>query len=140
MSSKREQIMAAVFAKLQAMSSPTGGVFRSRVEALSRTQTPAVCLEPSSDQADPSMVGVIDWSLLIRVAIVVRGQYPDQLADPVIAETHAALLADKSLGGLSMDLEPTSVNFELLNGDQPVGVISLGYQISYRTNALDLTI
>lgn len=138
MSTKREQILAYIFTELQTVTAATGGVFRSRVQALSRAQTPSIVVEPVSDKPDASMVGAIQWSFLVRVAVIARGDVPDQLADPVVSAINAALLADKSLGGLSMDIEPASVTFELLNGDQPVGVISLGYTIDYRTIADDL--
>lgn len=141
MSTKREQILVAIKTALDSVSE-AGGAYRSRVQAFTRSQNepkPVIVVEPVSDTPDPSMVGAINWSLLVRVAVIARGAVPDQLADPVVGAVNAALLADKSLGGLSMDIEPASVTFEILNGDQPVGVVSLGYKVDYRTTATNLS-
>jgi hypothetical protein len=139
MSTVREQIIAAVFTKLQTCSSATGGVFRSRVLALQRSETPSIAVEPISDNADPSMLGVIAWSMQLRIAVIARGSVPDSLADPVVLDVHNKMISDRRLGGLSIDIEPAGVKFELMEGDQAVGVISLIYQIEYRTKADDLT-
>lgn len=141
MSTKREQILAALFTKLQAISpAPAGGVHRSRVGAFSRAESPAIALEPVSDNADSSVIPMLDWSLLVRIAVIVRGVTPDQVADPFAEKIHEQVCEDLSLGGLCFDIQPVSVNFELLEGDKPIGVISLGYRIQYRTSATDLTI
>jgi hypothetical protein len=139
MSSKRERILTSLKTRLDTVSLATGGVYRSRVFALSRAQNPAIALEPVSDQPSPEdPIGFIDWDLLVRVAVIVRGDVPDQLADPIVLAAHAAVCADLSLGGLSMDITPASVSFELIDGDLAIGVISLGYRIKYRTSVTDL--
>jgi hypothetical protein len=144
MSTKREQILAALKTKLDAVSQATGGVFRSRLYALKKDQQPAISIEPISDNADPSMIGVIDWSMLVRVAVIVRGDIatnvaPETAADPIVNAVHSRMISDRSLGGLTMDIEPVSANFELQPGDQPIGVVSLGYRVQYRTSANDLS-
>lgn len=143
MSTIREQILTAIATSLGTITDATGGVYRSRVGALTRSQTPSIVVEPVEDTADPSTIGVIFWSLLLRVAVVVRGtavtDAPDQLADPIVKEIHDRMISDKSLGGISMDIEPVSVKFEIVEGDQPIGVISLGYKVDYRTKAEDLS-
>jgi hypothetical protein len=42
-------------------------------------------------------------------------------------------MADLTLGGVAMDIRPVSVNFELVEADQPAGVISCDYLVRYRT-------
>lgn len=145
MSTKREQILSALKTKLDAVSEATGGVYRSRVYAFTRAQTPALIIEPVSDTPDITVMGFIDWGLLIRVAVVVRGDIasdvsPETIADPVVNHIHEILVSDKSLGGLSMDIEAVSANFELQGGDQPIAVISLGYRVQYRTVDGDLSL
>lgn len=140
MSTVREQILSAVTVNLATVTSAAGGVFRSRVFALTRAQRPCIAIEPTSDTPDPSTLGVIFWSLLLRVAVIVGGDIPDQVADPIVKDVHGAMISDRTLGGLSMDIEPVSVNFDLIDGDQPIGVISLVYKIDYRTSAEDLSV
>ncbi|RYD26020.1 MAG: hypothetical protein EOP89_07920 [Lysobacteraceae bacterium] len=85
------------------------------------------------------MLGVLTWTMIIRFSVLVAGDIPDLEADPIVLKIHQALVADKSLGGLTMDIEPTDVKFELYNGDGPRGVVSLAYQIQYRTSDADLS-
>lgn len=145
MNTRREQILSALKTKLDGVTLATGGVYRSRVYALTRAQTPAIILDPVSDNCDTSMLGVIDWSMLIRIAVVVRGNLAsdisaDQVADPIVNAIHPLVISDKRLGGLTMDIEPVSATFEIQGGDQPIGVVSLAYSVKYRTVDTDLSI
>ena len=81
----------------------------------------------------------LDWSLTVRVAIIVRGNVPDQLADPIVADAHSKIMADLTLGGYAIDVQPQSVGFDLVEADQPAGVIALDYLIRYRTSVTDLS-
>lgn len=134
----REQILETLKTNLVGMT-PTTPIHRSRSAALQRQESPAICIEPILDTPDPSVIGVIQWKLQLRVAVIVRGDTPDQLADPIVNGLHAVMLADKSLGGLIMDIEPSSVKFKIFEADQPGGVIECEYRIDYRTKATDLT-
>jgi hypothetical protein len=55
-----------------------------------------------------------------------------------VGELHSKLMADLSLGGNAIDVRPVGVNFELLDADQPAGVISCTYLVRYRTSVADL--
>jgi hypothetical protein len=138
MSTKREQIMQALKTKLDTVTG-VQACYRSRVFALARGEVPALVIEPIADEADEDPIGFLNWSLLVRIAVIVRGGVPDQLADTFVEAVHAVVTSDLSLGGLAMDIQTQNVNFELLDGDQPIGVVSLGYRVKYRTSAGDLT-
>lgn len=138
---KREAIIQAIKAKLSSVTGVSdSSVYRSRVEAFTRGQSPAVSVEPISDIADNQMTYFVDWTMLVRVTLIVRGAIPDQVADPIIESVHGKIMADQSLGGLSIDLQPSSVSFELIEADQPVGNISLDYQVRYRTAAASVSV
>jgi hypothetical protein len=140
MSTKREQIMLALKAKLDSMSpAPAGGVSRTRVYAFDRASLPAVTIEPISDDPSEGPIPYVDWDLLVRIAVVVRGNAPDSLADPIAEQVHAAVMSDQTLGGLAMDVEPASAKFEFHPGDLPTAIVSLGFRISYRTLNTDLS-
>jgi hypothetical protein len=140
MTTKREQVLTAIRTALTGTTGVGTRIYRSRVEPLSRQESPAIVIEPISDQAQQNTsLPTLDWSLTVRVAIIVRGNVPDQLADPIVESAHAKLMADLTLGGYAIDVQPQNVSFELMEADQPAGVISLDYLVRYRTNVADLT-
>ena len=44
------------------------------------------------------------------------------------------------LGGNAYDVQPVSVSFDLVEADQPSGVISCDYAVRYRTKVADLSL
>lgn len=136
MTTRREQIIQAIVAAIAGGTTP---VYRSRVEPLARNETPAIVVEPLSDNATQTTLGRLDWSLTLRVMVIVRGDGPDQLADPIIADIHQRIMADMSIGGLAVDLQPGSTSYDLTEGDQPVGVISQEFTVLYKTNLQNLS-
>lgn len=139
MTTRRENILATLRTTLTGTTGVSTRIYRSRVEPISRGESPAIVLEPVSDQAltDVSFCKT-DWSLTVRVSVIVRGAIPDQQADPIIESLHSKLLADLTVGGYAMSIEPQSVQFDMLEADQPSGVISCDYLIRYRTSTTNL--
>lgn len=134
MATRRETILAAVRTALTSTTGVGTRIYRSRVEPMARNESPAIVIEPVSDQAEQNTsLPTLDWSLTVRVAVIVRGNIPDQQADPIVEDMHSKLMADLTLGGVAMDVRPVSVNFEMVEADQPAGVISCDYLIRYRT-------
>jgi hypothetical protein len=134
MTTRRETILAAVRTALTNTTGVSTRIYRSRVEPMARAESPAIVIEPVNDTAEQNTsLPTLDWSLTVRISVIVRGAIPDQLADPIVENMHAKLMADLTLGGVAMDIRPQSVNFELVEADQPAGVISCDYLIRYRT-------
>jgi hypothetical protein len=139
MSTRRETILAAVRTALTGTVQVGTRIYRSRVEPLARQESPAIVVEPVNDNAQQNTsLPTLDWSLTVRVAVIVRGNIPDQLADPIVEDLHSKLMADLTLGGYAIDIQPQSVNFEMVEADQPAGVISCDYLIRYRTSVTNL--
>jgi hypothetical protein len=140
MTTKRERVLRAIVTTLAGTTGVGSRIYRSRVEPLARQESPAIVVEPISDQAQQNTsLPTLDWSLIVRVAIIVRGNVPDQLADPIVESAHSKLMADLTLGGYAIDVQPQNVGFEMVEADQPAGVITLDYLVRYRTNVADLT-
>ena len=140
MATKRETILAAIRTALTGTTGVSARIYRSRVEPLARQESPAIVVEPVNDTAEQTTsLPMLDWSLTVRVAVIVRGAIPDQLADPIVEDMHSKIMADLTLGGVAMDIRPVSVNFELVEADQPAGVIGCDYLIRYRTQNANLT-
>ena len=141
MATKRETILAAIRTALTNTTGVSTRIYRSRVEPIARGESPAIVVEPVSDTAEQNTsLPTLDWSLTVRVAVIVRGDVPDQLADPIVESAHAKIMADLTLGGYAIDVQPQSVSFDLIEADQTAGVIALEYLVRYRTSVTNLSI
>ena len=139
MSTRRETILAAIRTALTGTTGVASRIYRSRVEPLTRGESPALVIEPISDSAEQlTSLPRLDWSLTVRIAVIVRGNIPDQVADATIESLHSKLMADLTLGGYAIDIQPQGVNFEMVEADQPAGVISCDYLVRYRTSVANL--
>jgi len=139
MTTRRETILAAITSTLAGTTGVSTRIYRSRVEPLTRGESPALVIEPISDSAEQlTSLPRLDWSLTVRIAVIVRGNIPDQVADATIESLHSKLMADLTLGGYAIDVQPQAVNFEMVEADQPAGVISCDYLVRYRTSVANL--
>ena len=75
----------------------------------------------------------------VRVSVIVRGDVPDQIADAVIEDMHARMVRDLTVGGYAIDVQPDEVSFNLVDADQPAGVIFNDYIVQYRTSVASLS-
>lgn len=140
MTTKRESILAAIETILEGVPGvASGAVYRSRVSALSRQESPAIVIEPVDDVPEYDNLTFMKWTLYVRISVIVRGAIPDQLADPIVENIYSLLMADRNLGGKTFDILPAGTYFDMINGDQPIGVIENRFTITYRTLASDLT-
>ena len=141
MTTKRESILAAIATALVGTTGVSTRIYRSRVEPITRGESPAIVIEHISDSAQQNTaLPTLDWSLVVRIAVIVRGNIPDQLADPTVESLHTKMMADLTLGGYAIDVQPQSVSFELVEADQPAGVIACDFLIRYRTDVANLSI
>ena len=136
---RREQILARITANLAGTAGVGTRIYRSRIEPFARAEAPALVLEFVNETATENQVPFLDWTMMVRVMVIARGNVPDQLADPTVQDIHSRLSADISLGGLAYDIIPASTSFDLVESDQPTGVISMMYRVRYRTKLTDLT-
>lgn len=136
---RREQILSAIATALEDTEGVSGRVYRSRVEAFSRNEAPALIIEPGPDRAQVYAICKLDWTMDVLVVVHTRGQIPDQLADPIVADVHSKLMADRSLGGLAIDIVPTLSDPQRDKADLTSLWQVLTYQVRYRTAIDDLT-
>ena len=140
MTTKREQILDQIKTTLAGTTNVSTRIYRSRVVPLSRGESPALVIEPVSDSSQANLsLPKLDWSLQVRVAVIVRGDVPDVVADPIVESLHSKITADLTLGGYAIDVQPVGVDFALMYADQPAGVISCNYLVRYRTELNDLS-
>src|SRR6056300_794311 len=98
MTTRRESILAAIKTTLAGTTGVGTRIWRSRVQALARQESPAIVVEPISDNAEQNTsLPTLDWSLTVRVAVIVRGDVPDQQADATVESLHSKMMADLTL-------------------------------------------
>ena len=140
MTTKRENILAAIKTALTDTTGVGTRIYRSRVEPMSRAESPAIVIEPVSDNpVQNTSLPTLDWTLRVRIVVIERGTVPDQAADDTIQSLHSKMMADLTLGGYAIDVEPAQTTFQLLEADQPLGLIICEFEIRYRTKVADLS-
>ena len=140
MTTKREQIMARLLTVLANTTGVSTRIYRSRTVPLTRGESPALILEPVSDTVEQNTsLPTLDHSLTVRVSVIVRGDIPDNVADATVESLYSKIMADLTVNNLAIDVEPSDTSFELLDADQPGGVIGVEYIVRYRTEVADLT-
>ena len=137
---KREKILKALTTQLQTTDGVNKKVFRSRVTPVDRSEGSVIIIEPISDNCD--VKNNLKWTLSVRISVITRGSKTktlDQAADPIVKSLHDKINNDITLGGNAVDITPRNVSFDLIDGDQPSGVVSCDYIIIYQTTITDLS-
>jgi hypothetical protein len=140
MATKREQILAQIASTLASTAGVGGRVYRSRVTAAARAESPMIVIEPVNDTSQQiTSLPKLDWTMRVRVVVIVRSVNAYTDADSVIESMHSKIMSDLTLGGYAIDVQPVLTTFEFLDADQPAGVFSNEYDVKYRTTVADLT-
>jgi hypothetical protein len=140
MTTKREQILAQIASTLASTVGVSGRVYRSRVTAAARAESPMIVIEPVNDTSQQfTSLPKLDWTMRVRVVVIVRSVNTYTDADPIIESMHSKIMSDLTLGGYAIDVQPVLTTFEFLDADQPAGVFSNEYDVKYRTAVADLT-
>lgn len=131
--SLRENVLAAISAKLIAANVASGRVYRTRQEAIATV--PAVNVEPVSEQVEESVLGMLDRTLRVAVHVLAKGDTPDSAADATLDAAISAVLADRTLG-LGSEVQVQSAfdvawDFE----DFDIARATATFSISMRTTA-----
>ena len=135
---RRELILARMKTNLDAITNAT--VYRSRVEPLARSETPAIIIEPVEDNpTDTNFFDKLDWAMRVRVSTIVRAAVPDDDSDTYTQQVHLRLMADPTINSYALDLTPDRTDFSLVEADIPLGIISQDFIVRYRTSRSDLT-
>jgi hypothetical protein len=135
----REQILAEIATRLAPTAGISQRVYRSRAEAVSRGEMPCLIVEPIADPAE-AIGGMckVDRKLMVKIAILVHDDIPDQAADPILVDLHPRMISpsDINLGGLAISVELKGDDFQFAATD---GVIIAMYEVWYRHDTFALT-
>jgi hypothetical protein len=136
----REQILAYIATTVLPGTVQVGSrIYRSRAQAYGRSEAPAISISPGEDNPANAQrtigasLGKLDQVLPVLIEIYVRGDVPDQIADPIGVDVHARMMADRSFGGLVKDVQPDGWRPEYEQADATAGWIGHRFLIRYRT-------
>lgn len=121
-------------------------IYRSRAQAMSRNEAPAIIVSPGND--DPfnaprttgASLGRLDQTLAVLIEVYVRGDIPDQLADPIGVQVHQRMMSDRTMGGLAKDVQPDGWRPQYEAADLTAGWFGLQFLVKYRTLDSDITV
>ena len=140
MTTKRENILAAIRTALTDTVGVGTRIYRTRVDPLARAESPAIIVQPIRDVAvQNTSLPTLDWTMTVRITVIERSDVPDQDADDTIESLHAKVMSDLTLGGYAIDVQPVRTEFEFIEADKPAALISCEYEVRYRTQVDDLT-
>lgn len=135
MASRRELILDAMETALAGTAQVGSRIFRSRVEAFIRGELPALVLQSVSDEPTQTNLARLSWELNFQITIYISGDEPDRLADPIVEDVHSKIMDPANPARVYLvDLLPSSVGFDVEQGDKPVGIVTLGFVATYQTN------
>ena len=129
--------LQAVDAALQALPAvPANRVHVERITPLDAQDCPANNLLDDGAAFDafgsdsPSGLGSLKAKVAVRVRIHTVGSPHTQVADPIVAQVNAALMADPSLGGLAWRLQLVETRPQQAPQDGGAGIWELGYHVT----------
>ena len=116
MTTRRENVLSAVITALAGTTNVGTRIYRSRVTAFTREETPSLLVTWDADTpTQTTSLPKLDWTLDISIAVIVRGDQPDKVADPVVESLHSKIMADLTLGGVATDIIPTGTSNEAVD-------------------------
>ncbi len=137
MTSKAELITQAIVTALTApaMTSVSAArVFRDLHGALQAELLPAVAVETGDeDTPDRRTMRHKLRYLDVNVTVVAKGASPFSEADAALVESFGRLMADRTLGGLALELQEGPTRRERGQAEEQLGAITKTYRIQYHT-------
>lgn len=137
--SKREDILSAIETAITSTAGIDSRVFRGRPSPARLEETPCIFLSWVNDLPVYDNLNFMTWTLTFRLTVIVRGEDAETLADPIIKDADSKVMADRDLGGLTLDVLPAEQRMDIIEGDKPVGFLQALYVAKYRTDQNTLT-
>lgn len=129
MTTKTQSIITAIAAVLTG----AGLTVREDTEALfSFEAKPCIVLDCGDEVCQPVVGSMVYWDLTVTLTIGADGLVPKLAPEPTRAAAHAALYADRTLGGLVIDISVTQVNRAIDVENPAAGITQAAYLVKYR--------
>lgn len=146
MPSRREQLVLAAVAALDAAGKPAGlAVHRFRTRPIQKDQLPALVVYPAPDgeavaRGDGARGYKARRTLVLRVecrAIAPDGTPCDAALDPYTSWAVRALMQDPTLGGLALNAQEAAVLWDAEELDRVYAAAAVDVRLDYVTAAAD---
>ncbi len=149
MSSKREEIRAAVLAILEGISQVTTGsgdaaisrIYTNRAKKLWPNELPAILIYTRSEASEIGVAAPRAYKRIMKLAIeiVCKGAEEsnfDDTIDTISEDVEQRIFRNETLNGLVSDilLSDTEMDY-VMEGDQPIGAAVLTFNVEYWTDA-----
>jgi len=130
MTTKVEDIVAAIKTTL----TNAGITVRDNTDALySFEDKPVVVVSPGDEIPAPVVgQGFVYWDMEVSLLIGADGAEPKLAPEPTRQSAHAALYADRTLGGVVIDLHVLRVTRNIDSENPAAGITEAVYQFKYR--------
>lgn len=136
----RNQIRDAVVTLLTGLSTTGAEVYPGRTRPLPAGHAPTLLVYAVSERAQIHAQGggagaiqIRDLTLAIEGRVTMAG-VPDDTLDTIAAEVETAMVADPSLGGLTVEVTLISTRIDTQSpGESQAGEVRLEYRVVYRT-------
>lgn len=136
MATKQEQILEAIKTVLAGTTGVAKRIYRSKSSAVDKDHSPSIIIRPGTNPASPPSegnVGQLDWYLVVNVFVISRGEVPDKAADPTVESLYSKIMADVTLGGLALDIQPLGIDTQFSDTDENAAVINCSFRVQHRT-------
>ncbi len=139
----RERLLLAVLDAVRTPVTALGATLhRSPTVAISRERCPALVVFPEAEQITERANDRVTRELTVRLVALARAvppAIPETAADELLTAAHAALMADRNLGGLCLGIREQDCEWDVEDADAVGASIPARYAITYRTLASDLS-
>ena len=130
MATKTEQIIAKVGALL------TAAGIKNRTDTsnpYSFEDAPAIIVDCGNEVPEPVLsTGFVYWNLTISLWIIGQGATPKLAPETTRNTAHGALYADRTLGGLVIDIAVGQIIRQIDHVNPAAGITEAQYTIKYR--------
>lgn len=136
----RQQIRERIATNVTGLTTTGARVYQSRVYNLEAANLPGLLVYSNNETSERDTMGILANQDLDRtLELVIEGYAStasnlDDVLDLIAEEVETAVAADPTCNGLSKDLFLSETTISLTGeGDSPAGVLSLTFEVSYRT-------
>ena len=136
----RERILIAMLARLKTLGTvQKESVYRDRAVPFLREESPAISITWKEEPTQLRGNTIYRRDLQIEVTIVVRGDEPTSLIDPIINEVHSTIMSDPTFDGIASQTIGIDSTMEVDSADGDVGELKATYVVTYHTPSNDLS-
>lgn len=140
MPSVREQILQHLRSVADAVF-PTVNVKRSRTLPVSKAEQLGISMYAESESVEDMPSNRSRRTLTVTFKLFVRGNAPDELADPHVTALTAAVLSDIRCGGFATQIQETGTTWDYdTDVSEDYGEVTVSFLITYDTQRANQTI